>query len=102
MAARSGIELCTGLLSDSASVLPLVRPGGLILAHNTTNTGRQMPDYFAAVTAAKKTIAGQHNKFNDTPAVSTDWIKSHTSVGGATRAGRGERVRGGAQGATCG
>jgi predicted O-methyltransferase YrrM len=29
---------------------PLVRPGGLILAHNTTNTGRQMPDYFTAVT----------------------------------------------------
>ncbi len=29
-------------------LLPLVRPGGLILAHNTTNTGRQMPDYFAA------------------------------------------------------
>jgi caffeoyl-CoA O-methyltransferase len=32
-------------------LLPLVRPGGLIVAHNTTNTGRQMPDYFAAVTA---------------------------------------------------
>jgi caffeoyl-CoA O-methyltransferase len=31
-------------------LLPLVRPGGLIVAHNTTNTGRQMPDYFAAVT----------------------------------------------------
>ena len=31
-------------------LLPLVRPGGLILAHNTTNTGRQMPDYFTAVT----------------------------------------------------
>lgn len=31
-------------------LLPLVRPGGLIVAHNTTNTGRQMPDYFTAVT----------------------------------------------------
>jgi predicted O-methyltransferase YrrM len=31
-------------------LLPLVRPGGFIVAHNTTNTGRQMPDYFAAVT----------------------------------------------------
>jgi caffeoyl-CoA O-methyltransferase len=31
-------------------LLPLVRPGGLILAHNTTNTGRQMPDYFTATT----------------------------------------------------
>jgi predicted O-methyltransferase YrrM len=31
-------------------LLPLVRPGGLILAHNTTNTGRQMPDYFTAAT----------------------------------------------------
>lgn len=31
-------------------LVPLVRPGGLIIAHNTTNTGRQMPDYFTAVT----------------------------------------------------
>jgi caffeoyl-CoA O-methyltransferase len=31
-------------------LLPLVRPGGFILAHNTTNTARQMPDYFTAVT----------------------------------------------------
>ncbi len=31
-------------------LLPLVRPGGVILAHNTTNTARQMPDYFEAVT----------------------------------------------------
>lgn len=31
-------------------LMPLVRPGGLILAHNTTNSGRQMPDYFTAVT----------------------------------------------------
>jgi caffeoyl-CoA O-methyltransferase len=32
-------------------LLPLVRSGGMILAHNTTNSGRQMPDYFTAVTA---------------------------------------------------
>ena len=32
-------------------LLPLVRPGGLIVAHNTTNTARQMPDYFTAVTS---------------------------------------------------
>ena len=32
-------------------LLPLVRPGGFIIAHNTTNTARQMPDYFTAVTA---------------------------------------------------
>ena len=31
-------------------LLPLVRPGGLILAHNTTNAGRQMQDYLNAVT----------------------------------------------------
>lgn len=31
-------------------LMPLVRPGGFILAHNTTNTARQMPDYFTAVT----------------------------------------------------
>lgn len=31
-------------------LMPLVRPGGMILAHNTTNSGRQMPDYFTAVT----------------------------------------------------
>jgi caffeoyl-CoA O-methyltransferase len=31
-------------------LLPLVRPGGFIVAHNTTNTARQMPDYFTAVT----------------------------------------------------
>jgi caffeoyl-CoA O-methyltransferase len=31
-------------------LMPLVRSGGLILAHNTTNSGRQMPDYFNAVT----------------------------------------------------
>jgi caffeoyl-CoA O-methyltransferase len=35
-------------------LLPLVRPGGLIIAHNTTNTARQMPDYFTAVTTDPK------------------------------------------------
>jgi hypothetical protein len=39
---------------------------------------QQVLDDFAAVTAEKKTIAGQHNKYNDTPAVSSDWIESHT------------------------
>jgi caffeoyl-CoA O-methyltransferase len=45
-------------------LLPLVRPGGLIVAHNTTNTGRQMPDYFAAVTAdpnLESIFLGQHS-----------------------------------------
>ena len=31
-------------------LLPLVRPGGLILAHNTTNSGRQLSDYFTTTT----------------------------------------------------
>ena len=31
-------------------LLPLVRPGGLILAHNTTDAGSQMQDYLQAVT----------------------------------------------------
>jgi hypothetical protein len=45
-------------------LLPLVRPGGLILAHNTTNTGRQMPDYFTAVTTdpnLDSIFLGQHS-----------------------------------------
>ena len=45
-------------------LLPLVRPGGLIVAHNTTNTGRQMPDYFAAVTTDRTSdwiFLGQHS-----------------------------------------
>jgi caffeoyl-CoA O-methyltransferase len=45
-------------------LLPLVRPGGLILAHNTTNTGRQMPDYFTAVTTdpnLESIFLGQHS-----------------------------------------
>lgn len=31
-------------------LLPLIRPGGLILAHNTTNQGDQMKDYVEAIT----------------------------------------------------
>ncbi len=31
-------------------ILPLVRPGGLIVAHNTTNAGPDMADYLEAVT----------------------------------------------------
>jgi predicted O-methyltransferase YrrM len=31
-------------------LLPLVRPGGLILAHNTTSQGAQMKDFLTAVT----------------------------------------------------
>jgi caffeoyl-CoA O-methyltransferase len=45
-------------------LLPLVRPGGLIVAHNTTNTGRQMPDYFTAVTSdpnLDSIFIGQHS-----------------------------------------
>ena len=32
---------------------PLVRPGGIILAHNTTNAGPQMQDYLKYVTTDK-------------------------------------------------
>jgi caffeoyl-CoA O-methyltransferase len=48
-------------------LLPLVRPGGLILAHNTTNTARQMPDYFKAVTSD--------------PSLDTFFIKEGVGVG---------------------
>lgn len=39
-----------GYIDYLNKLLPLVRPGGLILAHNTTNLGRQMQDYIQAVT----------------------------------------------------
>jgi caffeoyl-CoA O-methyltransferase len=39
-----------GYIDYLNKLLPLVRPGGLILAHNTTNTGRQMQGYLNAVT----------------------------------------------------
>ena len=39
-----------GYLDYLNKLLPLIRPGGLILAHNTTNAGPQMQDYIKAVT----------------------------------------------------
>ena len=39
-----------GYLDYLNKLLPLVRPGGLILAHNTTDVGSQMQDYLEAVT----------------------------------------------------
>lgn len=39
-----------GYLDYLNKLLPLVRPGGLILAHNTTDVGSQMQDYLEAIT----------------------------------------------------
>jgi predicted O-methyltransferase YrrM len=39
-----------GYMDYLDKLLPLVRPGGLILAHNTTNAGDDMQDYLKAVT----------------------------------------------------
>jgi caffeoyl-CoA O-methyltransferase len=39
-----------GYLDYLNKLLPLVRPGGLILAHNTTDAGSQMQDYLEAIT----------------------------------------------------
>jgi len=39
-----------GYLDYLNKLLPLVRPGGLIIAHNTTDVGSQMQDYLEAVT----------------------------------------------------
>ena len=39
-----------GYMDYLNKLLPLVRPGGLILAHNTTNSGDDMKDYIKAVT----------------------------------------------------
>lgn len=39
-----------GYIDYLEKLLPLVRPGGLILAHNTTNAGADMQDYLKAVT----------------------------------------------------
>ena len=39
-----------GYIDYLDKLLPLVRPGGLIVAHNTTNLGSQMQDYVEAVT----------------------------------------------------
>jgi caffeoyl-CoA O-methyltransferase len=41
-----------GYLDYLNKLLPLVRPGGLILAHNTTDVGSQMQDYLQAVTSS--------------------------------------------------
>lgn len=40
----------SGYMDYLEKLLPLVRPGGLILAHNTTSAGRDMEDYLKAVT----------------------------------------------------
>ncbi len=40
----------SGYMDYLDKLLPLVRPGGLILAHNTTNAGDDMQDYIKAVT----------------------------------------------------
>ena len=39
-----------GYLDYLNKLLPLVRPGGLILAHNTTDVASQMQDYLEAIT----------------------------------------------------
>jgi caffeoyl-CoA O-methyltransferase len=39
-----------GYMDYLNKVLPLVRPSGLILAHNTTNSGPDMQDYLKAIT----------------------------------------------------
>jgi predicted O-methyltransferase YrrM len=39
-----------GYLDYFRKLLPLVRPGGLVLAHNTTDVASQMQDYLKAIT----------------------------------------------------
>lgn len=41
-----------GYLDYLKKLLPLVRPGGLILAHNTTDVASQMQDYLEAITTS--------------------------------------------------
>lgn len=43
-----------GYLDYLNKLLPLVRPGGLIIAHNTTDVASQMQDYLEAVTTNPK------------------------------------------------
>jgi caffeoyl-CoA O-methyltransferase len=43
-----------GYMDYLNKVLPLVRPGGLILAHNTSNSGPGMQDYLKAITTNPK------------------------------------------------
>ncbi|MHC4741638.1 MAG: O-methyltransferase [Planctomycetota bacterium] len=42
----------SGYMDYMEKLLPLVRPGGLILAHNTTNAGSDMQDYLKLVTTS--------------------------------------------------
>jgi hypothetical protein len=44
----------SGYLDYLNKLLPLVRPGGLILAHNTTDVAERMQDYLDAVTTDPK------------------------------------------------
>lgn len=44
----------SGYLDYLNKLLPLVRPGGLIVAHNTTDVAEQMQDYLNAVTTDPK------------------------------------------------
>jgi predicted O-methyltransferase YrrM len=44
----------SGYLDYLNKLLPLVRPGGLILAHNTTDVAERMQDYLEAVTTNSK------------------------------------------------
>lgn len=43
-----------GYMDYLTKLLPKMKPGGLILAHNTTNSGRAMQDYLQAVTTNPK------------------------------------------------
>ena len=43
-----------GYLDYLNKLLPLVRPGGLILAHNTTDVASQMQDYLEAITTSQQ------------------------------------------------
>lgn len=43
-----------GYMDYMEKLLPLVRPGGLILAHNTTNAGPQMQEYIDEITTNPK------------------------------------------------
>ncbi len=59
-----------GYIDYLNKLLPLVRPGGLILAHNTTNVRRGMEDYIKAVTT--------------NPALETKFIHKHDQGIGVT------------------
>lgn len=59
-----------GYLDYLNKLLPLVRPGGLILAHNTTDQASQMQDYLKAV--------------NTNPALETIFLHKHLNGLGVT------------------